>query len=307
MTYKVSVIVPVYNVEPYIESCVNSLINQTLDELQLIFINNGCKDRSMDVVYAIAENRPNVDIVELKNNIGLPGARNVGLECVQGKYVSFVDSDDICDLRMFEKLFHLAERSQAQIAIANEATFVSDPIKCKDHHEQNWYLENSRAYPITGHPMQWMELAAWGKIILTSYAKEQGFKFTEGSLCCEEVPATTKLYLNASRIVTINETLYLYRNRPTSLSKKTNRKFVDDFLWAMSEQDKMLQVFIDKDPVSRFYILCMRLLLSQHILSHINKNDEVYARQKLKNAFEIFDRSFIQEVGLLSAVQKFYF
>ena len=91
---KVSVIVPIYNVEKYLEKCINSLLSQTLEDIQIILVNDGSKDNSGNIAKECEKNNKDRVIYVEKENGGLSDARNYGLKCAKGKYVVFVDSDD---------------------------------------------------------------------------------------------------------------------------------------------------------------------------------------------------------------------
>lgn len=297
MEYAVSIIVPVYQVEKYIEECIYSLISQSLTNIQIIIIDNGCLDSSMNIVKKITCNKNNIKIISLDKNVGLPKARNIGLAEAEGEYIAFVDSDDRCNRYMYEKMYKLAKKNDADIVVCNIATFENDIKKCTDHHNELWY-EDEGCHSILGFPHQWMEMAAWGKIIKNEYAKKMGFSFTDYSLCCEEVPGMTKLFLNTEKICSFNETLYYYRNRPNSLSKKTNKKFVDDFIFAIEQQDKELRKNHFYDEINFYYIFMMRLLLANHILLHIVEKDFKYGLRNIGTVFDFFDVKFIKQATL---------
>lgn len=265
--FKVSIIVPVYQVEPYIAECVNSLIHQTIDSCQLIFINNGCKDNSVNILKSLIEKRDDVVIIDLNENVGLAQARNIGMTYAEGEYIAFVDSDDVCDTTMYEKLYNTALREVADCVICNVGMFTSSSTALCPRWPQTWY-NSSWTGSISGLPMLWVEMAAWGKLIKRSLAEEVGFGFTKDSLCCEEVPGMTKLFLKAKRISTLPEMLYCYRDRPGSLSKKINDKFLSDFIYAISQQDAVLRAHGYIDNLSTAYINSMRMIIANHLLLH---------------------------------------
>lgn len=114
METRVSVIVPVYNVEKYLERCVDSLMNQTLKEIQIILVDDGSLDRSGELCRRFAEKDSRINVISKKNE-GQGLARNSGLSCVSGKYVTFVDSDDYIDLDTFEILWNTMENERADL------------------------------------------------------------------------------------------------------------------------------------------------------------------------------------------------
>lgn len=114
---KISVIIPVYNVEMYLEQCVNSVMNQTLDDIEIICVNDGSTDNSLHILKELATKDKRLKIIN-QENLGLSEARNRGIKEAIGKYISFIDSDDWIDVDFLEKLYSAAEENQADIAAA---------------------------------------------------------------------------------------------------------------------------------------------------------------------------------------------
>ena len=124
---KVSVIVPVYNVEDYIEECLESLVNQTLEDIEIIVVNDGSPDNSQKIIDKYVEKYPNKIKSFIKENGGQGSARNLGIENSNGEYLSFVDSDDWLDKCALEKMYYIAKNNDSDIVIC-------DMI---DHYEDN--------------------------------------------------------------------------------------------------------------------------------------------------------------------------
>ena len=105
----ISIIVPVYNVEKYVEKCINSIINQTYKNLQIILVDDGSKDNSGKICdeFKLKDNR--IEVIH-KNNGGLSDARNAGLKLAKGDYIGFVDSDDYIEADMYETLYNLIKK-----------------------------------------------------------------------------------------------------------------------------------------------------------------------------------------------------
>ncbi|MBB6370942.1 glycosyltransferase family 2 protein [Chryseobacterium shigense] len=115
----ISVIVPVYNVENYLAKCLDSLVAQTLQDIEILVINDGSKDNSQLVIEEYATKFPEKIKAFTKENGGLSDARNFGIERASGEYIGFVDSDDYVTETMFEEMLQLAEKHQAKIVICN--------------------------------------------------------------------------------------------------------------------------------------------------------------------------------------------
>ena len=115
MKPKISVIVPIYNVEEYLEKCLDSLVNQTLKDIEIILINDGSPDNSEAIVKKYLKKYKEKIIYHKKENEGQGIARNYGIKLAKGEFISFVDSDDYIDLTMLEKLYNKAIKENSDI------------------------------------------------------------------------------------------------------------------------------------------------------------------------------------------------
>ena len=118
----VSVLIPVYNVEKYLSRCLDSLINQTLTDIEIICVNDGSTDGSLKILKQYQEKDNRIVIVDKKNG-GLPSARNAGLDRARGQYVGFVDSDDYVEPSMFETLYKTAKKKNSEVVICGAQIF----------------------------------------------------------------------------------------------------------------------------------------------------------------------------------------
>ena len=115
---KVSLIIPVYNVEDYIEKCLYSVVNQTLKDIEIIVVNDGSTDQSMDIVNRFENKHSNIRIIN-KQNGGLSSARNRGVKVSKDKYIAFIDSDDYMNVAMLEEMYNSAEINHLDIVSCN--------------------------------------------------------------------------------------------------------------------------------------------------------------------------------------------
>ena len=118
MNVKVSVIIPVYNCEKYIEECIESLINQTLQECEFIFVNDGSKDKSEEIIKKYADKDERITLINQKNS-GVSVARNIGIKKAVGEYIGFVDADDYVESDYYEKLYNTAKNNNCSIVVCN--------------------------------------------------------------------------------------------------------------------------------------------------------------------------------------------
>ena len=112
---KVSIIVPVYNVEKYIDKCLDSLVNQTLKDIQIIIVNDGSKDDSIKIIKEYQEKYGNKIKYLEKENGGLSDARNYGIPYAEGEYIAFLDSDDYIEKNAYEEMYNIAKKEEADM------------------------------------------------------------------------------------------------------------------------------------------------------------------------------------------------
>ena len=167
---KVSVIVPVYNVEKYLKQCLDSIVNQTYKNLEIIIVNDGTKDNSMKLVEEYLQDK-RIKVINKKNG-GLGSARNRGIEEATGDYISFVDSDDYIDLNMYEKLINVIRGEE--IIIFNHSRFddITGEIVKKNYTKESKMkkLEKRINYLYSN-----IENSCWNKIYKADFIKKNKF------------------------------------------------------------------------------------------------------------------------------------
>jgi len=218
MKIKVSVIVPVYNVEAYLDKCLNSLVNQTLKEIEIIIVNDGSKDNSEKIIKKYLKKYPQKIKYYKKENGGLSSARNYGLKYAVGEYVGFVDSDDYIDFKMYEKMVEFANLNNLEIAVSATEAIYEDHTKIIPASYN--ISENYKNYLISA-PM------AWNKIF-KRYLFKDDFLFKEG-IWYEDLELIPTLILKTKKISFLEEPLYKYMQRSGSIMNQEtfNEKILD--------------------------------------------------------------------------------
>lgn len=215
----VSVIVPIYNVEKYLEKCIESILNQTYKNLEIILVNDGSTDNSYDICLKYKEKDSRVIIVN-KSNGGLSSARNKGIECATGEYYLFVDSDDYISEYMIEKLLYSIHQYNADIVCCNydfcdeKSNFIKKhTIDIFENQIYNSKQANERLLY-----NKFYRCFAWNKM----YNKKlfYGIRYPIGQLY-EDIYTTFSLINKAKKIVFIPESLYCYRVRRNSITRNT--------------------------------------------------------------------------------------
>ena len=220
---KVSVIVPVYNVEKYLKRCLDSLINQTLSDIDIICINDGSKDSSLQILEQYAQKDSRIVIYNQENS-GLSVARNTGLEHASGEYIGFVDSDDWVDLDFYEKLYNSAKNNNADIAVAD---FIREhpnkkPKRLKLKEEKIYTTPEDKFMICKVH----REGCVWNKIYRSEFIKSINLKFVP-KMYYEDRDFTIRSLYFSKKLVTTPNTYYRYFVNPKSIVNK-RRNYIQD-------------------------------------------------------------------------------
>ena len=242
MTEKITVIVPVYNVENYLNKCLDSLINQTYKNLEIIVINDGSTDNSGIICQEYAQKDNRIIYIE-KENGGLSDARNVGLDKMTGSYVTFIDSDDWVEPDYVEVLYNKLIEYQADIAVGNYCKFNESDSNFYFHISGNYFeklYDNVSIVDCLNDSNRLLNSAlivAWGKI----YRKEiiSNFRFPVGRVT-EDAVFNLKILLASKSIVYINKASYIYRVRSGSISNTWDEKWVRDCIYAIEDRLALL-------------------------------------------------------------------
>lgn len=223
-TIKVSIIVPVFNTEKYIEKCLNSLVNQTLKEIEIIIVDDGSTDASIKIVegYAKIDNRIRIFKQENKRQ---GAARNVGISHAAGEYVGFIDSDDWVDLNYFEKLYNSAKKHNSDLALATNVRIGNGKTKKRLHIKDEILVENLQEKIDLCN--LYKDACPTNKIYRLNFIKEKNILFPEG-VYCEDKIFTTKAVFYANGIATApNVYYYYYRNPDSTVNSNKNKKIND--------------------------------------------------------------------------------
>lgn len=228
MAIKLSIIVPVYNAEKYLEKCLTSLVNQTLKDIDIICVDDGSSDNSLKILKKFREQDSRILILEQSNH-GQSAARNHGIAYVSGEYLGFVDSDDWVDLDYFEKLYLAAKKYECDIACAGfkRCRGFRNSIKKRYKKEQVLTSVNDKVKADNIPHDNYV----WNKI----YKRENwSFDFVVGRYF-EDIALVIKILHKMGKMVTVPNTYYNYRVNPTSTTASKSEKISEDFAWAKSE------------------------------------------------------------------------
>lgn len=211
---KVSVIVPVYNTEKYLRRCLDSLVNQTLKEIEIIIINDCSPDNSKEILNKYEKKYNNVKVFHNKTNKGIGYNRNFGIEKATGEYIGFVDSDDYVDVTMYEKLYTKAKKDDLELVVCN----FHKMLEKKDSLEEitpDFIIEKQKNTTLEKTPslLSKVNLAPWNKLYKRSLLGND-IRFPE-NLKYEDAIVVVKALARSKKIGFVNDKLnyYLVRNK----------------------------------------------------------------------------------------------
>jgi len=209
---KVSVIVPVYKTEAYLEKCLDSLVNQTLSDIEIIVVNDGSPDNSQDIIDRYVENYPQKVKGVIKENGGLSDARNYGLDFVSGEFVTFVDSDDYVELDSYEKTYNYAKENDLDVVCFGGTMIYPDYEKKLSGDSEK--LEDEFNY-ILGLP------SACFKISKAELWQKNNLKFKVG-IFYEDLELMPRLIIYTDKIGLLDEQFYNYIVREESIMNQVS-------------------------------------------------------------------------------------
>lgn len=263
---KISVIIPVYNVEKTVGKCLQSVLNQTFSDIEVIVVNDGTKDNSMEVVNHYTTDK-RVKIVT-KENAGLPQARKTGFLQAQGECVFFIDSDDWIENNTLELLYEAMQKADADISCCNFVTdYVSSVKSEKRRVNRLGVLSQSEAVSEL-HNMGAVFESIWNKLYRKSVILQEDFP--TGNFIGEDYCTLVSIILRANRIVQIEDALYHYMQYGWSMTKNGfNTMHAEAYRWYKQARVRMLE----KYPEKKQEIVCFHLLQEMGILNAMFRSD----------------------------------
>lgn len=251
-----SIIIPVYNVEAYLDDCLKSVTSLNLDEIEIILVNDGSTDKSLEIAESFRALYPEKIKLITRKNGGLSAARNTGMELANGEWIAFLDSDDFIDPVAFSKVIFHSKVSKADVISFNGYRFIEEsgktlPLYHKANPFKNKGLVSGQDY-LTLMLKEGMAntVTVWDKLYRKSTLTKFNLKFIEG-LLHEDVPYTFELFLNDIKVEYTDEFVIFYRQRSGSImnsvsdKKIHSRKFILEYLIELVKRRKINEMYIN--------------------------------------------------------------
>lgn len=291
----ISVVIPIYKVEDFLNRCIETVVNQTYNNLEIVLVDDGSPDTCGDICETWKHRDHRISVIHQKNG-GLSAARNAGIDISNGQYITFVDSDDWISCDYVEYLYGLIKRYEADLAIGgyvrtnivDESIFLADCVSEKTISGRDFLLKVLKVN--TQENVQY----AWGK--LYKNFKNTSLRFPVG-LIDEDVPTTFKYGNMCDKVVLSTKKIYAYYDNSNSiLRKQFNRNRFD-----LLEVWKIIESYAKNNCDNEIYNYARANFFRANfgILCNIctedcNPNDVEYIRTKEKEALEILKKHYIE-------------
>lgn len=291
----ISVVVPVYNAAPYLRKCLDSVVNQTLKNIEIIFIDDGSTDGSSEICkeYAAKDNRI---IYYKKENEGLAAARQDGIERATGEYVGFVDSDDWLELNMYERMYEEAVKENADIVFCNcyldedkKNPYYLEPGVYDRKRIENEIIPRSLAALTPKGANNVIRWCNWLRIYKLSLIRDNNIAFGRGFRRSQDLQLTFETALHAQKYVSLNDE-YLYHNRSDN-SNSLSRGYTKNY-WPL------MRPLIDKlyEDVENYKK--QDLTYNMHLCAFF------FAVNGVQNEYEKSSFGFFKKIKMLNEVVK---
>ena len=260
---KVSIIVPVYNVEKYLRKCLDSLVNQTLSDIEIIVVNDGTPDKSQVIIDEYVRKYPDKVISIIKENGGQGSARNVGLEKSTGDYIGYVDSDDYVEPNMYEELYNKAKENNSDITVCgNNVVSENYELINKEDVEKEFLLG---------------KMAVWNKLYKREIIVNNKIDF-RSKVWYEDLDFTMKVYFSSKKVSYVDKNLYNYVLRKESTMNnnniKRNLELIQSFESLIDFCNKNNIYKENKDKIEFICIYHMYIFAITRVLNTRNKYKE---------------------------------
>lgn len=302
----ISVIIPVYNVEEYIEECLNSVLSQTLTNIEIIIVNDGTKDNSIEKVLKYDDNRI---VILNKENGGLSSARNEGLKIAKGKYTYFIDSDDfLLDNKCLEEMYEIAEKDSSDIIVGNGYKYYSENNMKELYRDRRIFkrsVMNSKDFLIEFINSNSMQIPVYYNMYKTDFLKQNNLFFKVGRIH-EDQEFITRAFLLSDKVSIYPKSFYAYRQREGSIMSGTKKDLsVQHTIKNCFELERYYNKNVNDTELKK---VLLNKLVSQMLYSFSNAEyqniDEEYKSFLLRNSYNVKNKAKV--IGFI-LFKKYYY
>ena len=277
----ISIIVPIYNAEKYIERCIKSIIDQDYKNIEIILIDDGSKDNSNKICKKIKEYDNRIKFITNNKNSGVSNARNIGIENSNGKYIAFVDADDYIEKDIYINLYNNIKINNVDLAVCsytNSDKKINDlnEEKIRQISKEDFFIEVLENKQIKGY--------VHNKLFKSEIIKEKNIRFNEKIYICEDLLFVCEYAKYCNTIIINNKKLYHYlRNESSSY----NKKFDEKWKTITAAYDNLLKIYENTDSIHvliYIYILvCSEIIYKMKKSSYFSIEYEKFIKNKMRH------------------------
>lgn len=291
MNPKVSIVVPIYNVEKYLNRCIESIVNQTYTNLEIILVDDGSPDNCPAMCDEWAQKDERIKVIH-KENAGLGMARNTGIDHATGKYIFFLDSDDYVDVTIVQKCVENAEEYNSEVVIYGrydvheDGTISAQAIRPTQNIFKGQSIQAELLPAMFTYDMGF-GISAWGKMYRVDVFLNQNIRFlSEREIISEDAYFALEFFSKISVVTVVDENLYYYYKRNTSLSRvyREDRQTKND-------------IFIKKS------LIYIQDHLPKAVMLHVIARYHMYTIAAMKQILEA-DLSMVKKIGEVNKILK---
>lgn len=287
--HKISVVMPVYNVEKYIKQSIQSVLNQTYKQLEIILVDDGSKDTSGNICDEYAKKDNRIKVIH-KENGGLSSARNVGIDNATGKYIMFIDSDDFFENNSCELLYNEIVSKDADYVIGN---YIYTTYEGKRWDNPMFNVYDSCKVSIKDYRKSFfvMNSTVWNKIFKRDFIEKHKLRFVEGALA-EDAIFSTFCYTHTDKGYYINDIIYNYRQNKENLSISTSCN--KQYFSKLNESYKLIfNNFKETNNIGFYRFFCARIM--PYFLCKIIDTNELKDDKDIMDVLKMLDWYFKQK------------
>jgi CDP-glycerol glycerophosphotransferase len=289
---RISVVVPIYNVEPYLDTCLESIAQQSFTDLEVIMVNDGSTDGSPAIAERFAQRDGRFRLVS-KPNGGLGAARNTGVEHASGEYLTFVDSDDLLRRHAYELMISSLDQTGSDIVSGNVRRLSVFGTR-QTHFLARTFTSTRLATHVTKFPPLLADRIAYNKLWRRSFYDRHDLKFPEGTLY-EDVPMTIPAHFLARTVDVLDQTVYLWRIRSGDSQSITQRRAVTRGLRDRADACRHVSLFLARNGFDEGKRMYDRTVVAQDLAYFLGVLD--VAEPDFREAFFDLSNRFLDEAA----------
>lgn len=290
---KISVIIPVFNANKYLIECLNSIVNQKFEDMEIICVDDRSTDNSLCILTEYSQKYPNIKVIQHDENRGASAARNTGLNKASGKYIWFIDSDDYIVDGSCDILYQFAEEKKADVVCFDNYFLNEEYGISRKETEQQEITEIVCGFEMFGIQLErnTLKVEPWRNFVKREFLVKNSISFYEG-IICEDMLYYYYLYSSAERIADCNHKLYIYRQRSNSVSYSQKSKMALSYFTVIVNiySDIMMKRFSEEDEDIIFRYIELLYKSYKLFKRYMDPNFRKCGRRELK-LFDILNSS----------------